>query len=64
MVGKNSRPQTTSAPKDNSRFEILLVKIFSLKQKTKSNTSSYYRKKSNFYFPRKQSIVPLDNKLQ
>ena len=28
------------APKGNSKFEILLVKIFSLKQKNKSNTSA------------------------
>ena len=42
-----------------SRFEILLSKLFNLKQ-TKPNTSSYYRKKSNFYFPRKQSSVSLD----
>ena len=38
--------------------------MFSLKQKTKSTTSSYYRKKSNFYFPRKQSMVHLDKELQ
>ena len=46
----------------NSRFEILLLKLFNLKQ-TKPNTSSYYRKKSNFYFPRKQSSVSLDKEL-
>ena len=33
-----------SAAKGKSKFEILLVKIFSLKQKIKSNTSSYYNK--------------------
>ena len=50
-------------PKGNSKFEILLVKIFSLKQKTKSNISSYYRK-IKFYFPREQPMVPLDKGLQ
>ena len=38
-----SPPSNSPSPhKGNSRFEILLVKIFSLKQWTKSNTSSYY----------------------
>ena len=32
----------------NSKSEILLIKIFSLKQKTKSSTSSYYRKNIKF----------------
>ena len=41
-VYKDSRPPTPSAPKDNSKFEILLVKMFLLKQKTKANISSYY----------------------
>ena len=31
-------------PQGNSKFEILLVKIFSLKQKTQSNTSSNIEK--------------------
>ena len=34
----SSRPWTT---KGNSNYETLLVKIFELKQKNKSNTSSY-----------------------
>ena len=33
-----------TVPKGNSKFKILLVKIFSLKQKMKSKTSSYFRK--------------------
>ena len=37
-------PLATLAYKDNGKFEILLVKIFSLKQKSKSNSYSYYRK--------------------
>ena len=38
------------APKGKSKLEILLVKILSLKQKRKSNTSRYNRKnqRSNF----------------
>ena len=28
----------------HGKFKVLLAKIFRLKQKTKSNTSSYYRK--------------------
>ena len=46
--------------KVNSKF----VKIFSLKQKEKSNTSSYYTQKTNFYSSRKQCMVPLDKGLQ
>ena len=49
------------SPKGNSKFEVLLVKIFNLKQKTKSNNSSYYRKNR---FSRKQFMVPLDRELQ
>ena len=45
-------------PKGNSKFEILLVKIFNLKQK-KSNIVATI-KKSNFYSSSKQSTVPLD----
>ena len=47
-VYQDSRHPTPSTLKGNSRFEILLVKIFSLKQKHKSNTSSNYRKELNF----------------
>ena len=36
--------QALSASKGNSKFKILLVKIFILKQKTKSNASTYYKK--------------------
>ena len=32
------------SPNDNRKFWILLVKIFSLKPRNKSNTSSYYRR--------------------
>ena len=35
-------------PQRCSRFNILPVKIFSLKQRTKTNTSSYYRKNHIF----------------
>ena len=44
-----------------SKFEILLLKIFSLKQKTKSNTSSYHRKNQSFTF---QENFSLDKGLQ
>ena len=43
LVGYDSKPPVPSAPKGISKFETLLVKTFSLKTKTKSNTSSYYR---------------------
>ena len=45
-------------PKGNSKFEILLVKIFNLKQK-KSNIVATI-KKSKIYSSSKQSTVPLD----
>ena len=32
-VHQDSRPPARSAPKGNSKFEILIIKIFSLKQK-------------------------------
>ena len=38
-----------SAPKSNSKFEVF-IKILSLKQKTKANTSSYNRKTQTFTF--------------
>ena len=65
MVGYSKRhdPLVPSASKGNSKFEILLVQIFNLKQKAKSNILSYYRKKPNFYSSRKQSMVPLDKVL-
>ena len=43
-----SRFMAPQGPKANSKFEILLAKIFSLKQKRKSNTSSYNRKNQMF----------------
>ena len=42
----------------------LKSKNFSLKQTNKSNTFSYYRKKTNFVSSRKQPMVPLDKRLQ
>ena len=54
----------SSLTKRNSKFEALLVEIFSLKQTTKSNISSYYRKNQIFYSSRKRSMVPLDKGLQ
>ena len=52
----------TSAHKGNSKFEILVVKILSLKQKTKSNAPSCYRK--NQIFTLQENMVPLDKGLQ
>ena len=54
MIYQNSWPLLPSAPKGKSKFEILLVRVFSLKQKNKSITSSYYRQKSFFLSSRKQ----------
>ena len=51
-----------SAPKGNNKFETLLVKVFSLK--TKKQYFQLLQKKTNFYFPRKQSMFPLDKGLQ
>ena len=44
-------------PKGNSKFKILLVKIFNLKQRNESDTST---EKSDFISSRKQAIVPSD----
>ena len=59
-----------SPAKGKSKFEILIVKIFILKQKAnkyfqllKSNTFSCYKKKI-FFSSRKQSMVPLEKVLQ
>ena len=41
MVYHNSQPL---ASKGNWKFEILVLKVFSPKQKNKSNTASFYRK--------------------
>ena len=46
-VYQDSRPLAHLASKGNRKFELLFVKIFSLKQKTNLTTSSYYRK---FFF--------------
>ena len=51
-LGKIQSLWLFQSPKGNSKVEALLVKIFSIK------------KKSNFCFPRKQSMVPLDKGLQ
>ena len=47
-VYQDSQTLVSSAVKDNNKFEILHVKIFSLKQKIKSDSSSYYRKSQIF----------------
>ena len=59
LVRYDSKPPAPSDPKGNSKFETLLVKIFS--RKAKSNTCSYDGK-NLIYFPRKHSMVPLDKK--
>ena len=68
MVGQNSKLLVPSTPKGNIKFEILLVKIFTLKQNTISITSSYYRRnqenRKQSMVPRKQSMVPSDKGLQ
>ena len=61
MVYQDSRCLPPSAPKGNTKFEILLVKIFSLKQ-NKSNTSIYYRKNDILFL--QQPHVPLGYKLR
>ena len=43
LLGKIQNPRFLWPLQSHSKFEVLLAKIFSLKQK-KSNTSSYYRK--------------------
>ena len=61
MVIKIQGPRSPlpSAPKDDTKFEILLVKTLSQnKYKNKSNTSSYHRKKTNFVSSRKQPPIP------
>ena len=62
-VYQDSRLLAHSASKGNRKFEILFVKIFSLKQKTNLTTSSYYRK-SFFCSSRKQYMVLLDKRIQ
>ena len=62
-VYQDSRLLAHSASKGNRKFEILFVKIFSLKQKTNLTTSSYYRK-CFFCSSRKQYMVLLDKRIQ
>ena len=45
-------------------IETLLVKLFSLETKDKIKHFQLLLKKSSFYFPRKQSMVPLDKEFQ
>ena len=52
-LGKIRISRSLWSSKGNSKFEILLVKIFSLEQKTKSITSSYYKKNLFFLFSKK-----------
>ena len=59
VVYQDSGPMASSASKGNSKFEILLVKIFSLKQ-NKWNTFPATLKKSIFFSSRKQPQVPSD----
>ena len=51
-------------PRDNSKFETLLAKVFSPETKNKIKYFQLLLKKSNFYFPSKQSKFPLDKELQ
>ena len=60
---EDSNPPAPSAPKGNRKFEILLVKIFSVKAENKIKYFQVLQKKLNFYFQRKQSMVPLDKEL-
>ena len=55
---QDSRPPARSALKVNSKFEILIVKIFSFKKKQQIK---YFQKKSSFVSSRKQSHVPSDH---
>ena len=63
-VYQDSGHRTPSVLKGNSRFEILLAKIFILKQKNKSNTSSNYRKELNFVSLGNQPSDPLEVRLE
>ena len=56
--------RSLSTPTDNSKYEIFLVKISNLKQNKKVKYFQLLQKKSNFYFSRKQPMVPLDKGLQ
>ena len=48
-----------TAPKDNTKFEILLIRLFSLKQKTKQRLPASINK-SNFVSSKKQLYVSSD----
>ena len=61
MVYQDSQPLASPEPKGNSRFEILLKKVFSQKQKNISNTSSDLQK--NKVLSPQQPHVPSDYKL-
>ena len=63
-LGKIQSPQPFRSKKGNSKFETLLAKLFSLETKNKIKHLQLQKKKSNFYFPRKQSMVPLDKEFQ
>ena len=63
MARYDSQLPAPSAPKGNSKFEILLVKMLSLKKQNQILPTTI--EKSNFYFPRKPwSLVFLDKRLQ
>ena len=52
-------------PQSNSKFEIILLKVLSLKHKKQNQIlPATIEKETNFYFSRKQSMVPLDKGLQ
>ena len=55
-VYQDSQPSAPSVPKGKSKIQILLVKMFSLKQKAKSNNSRYFRE--NFFFLRHNQTYP------
>ena len=62
MVCSDSQPPTPLTIKGNSKFEILLAKIFSLKQKKHTNTNYIFpatkEKKSTFcYFKKKPHVL-------
>ena len=64
---KIQSPPAPWAPKRNSKFKTLLVQIFSLKTTTTKKIKYFQlllQKRSNFFPPRKQSVVPLDKGLQ
>ena len=60
-LGKIQRPRPIRPP---NKFETLVVQVLSLKTKNKIKYFQPLQKKSNFYFPKKQSMFPLDKGLQ